>query len=79
MPPDGSILAVDRDARKVTHMLVRPRELVEEGGLAAVLVTGERKGKGRPLRDRRLARMAGAHVAYAALAYARVGHGVRGR
>ena len=44
MAADHAVLAVHRDAGKVAHMLVRARELVEQGGLAAVLVAGEREG-----------------------------------
>ena len=40
---DGAIFAVDRHARKVTDMLVGARQLVEQRGLAAVLVAGESK------------------------------------
>ena len=40
---DGAVLAVDRYAGKVTDVLVGARKLIEQGGLAAVLVTG--KGK----------------------------------
>ncbi len=36
-------LLVDRDAREIAHVLVGARELVEQRGLAAVLIAGERK------------------------------------
>ena len=38
---DGAVLAVNSDAREVAHMLVGTRQLVEEGGLATVLLSGE--------------------------------------
>ena len=40
---DGAIFAVDRHAGKVTDVLVGARQLVEQRGLAAVLVAGEGK------------------------------------
>ena len=40
---DGAILAVDRHAGKVTDMLIGACQLVEQRGLAAVLVAGEGK------------------------------------
>ena len=42
---DGTALAVHRHARKIAHMLVGAGELIEQGGLAAVLVAGQRKGQ----------------------------------
>ena len=44
---DDAVLAVDRDPGKVADMLIRSRELVEQGGLAAVLVADERIGQQR--------------------------------
>ncbi len=38
---DGAVLAVDGDAREVAYMLVGPRQLVEKGGFAAVLLSRE--------------------------------------
>ena len=69
---DGAIFAVDRHARKVTDMLVGARQLVEQRGLAAVLVAGEGKmqrcalghgrlrgaGRIRPLAECRMLRRA---------------------
>ena len=52
MATDHSVLAVDGDPGEVPHMLVRPRELVEQGGLAAVLVAGQGEGEHRPLGER---------------------------
>ena len=46
MVADGTVLAVDRDAREVAHVLVRARELVEQRGLAAVLVARQGKADG---------------------------------
>ena len=45
MTLDGTALAVHRHARKVAHVLVGAGELIEQGGLAAVLVAGQRKGQ----------------------------------
>ena len=50
MVADGAIFAVDRDAGEIAHMLVGTGELVEEGRLAAVLVTYEGKRELRILR-----------------------------
>ena len=43
---DGTALAVHRHAREIAHMLVGTGELVEQGGLTAVLVASQRKGEG---------------------------------
>ena len=43
--PHRAVLAVDRDAGEIADVLIRPRELVEQGGLAAVLIPHERKGE----------------------------------
>ena len=51
MPADHAVLAVHRYAGEVAHMLVGAGELVEEGGLAAVLVAHQRKAQSRPLRQ----------------------------
>jgi hypothetical protein len=42
-PFDGAFLAVDRDARKIAHTLIRSRQLVEQRRLAAVLIAGKRE------------------------------------
>ena len=49
MVADGSVFAVDRDAGEVAHVLVGTGELVEEGGLSAVLVANEGKRELRVL------------------------------
>ena len=68
---NGTALAVHRHARKVAHVLVRAGELVEQGGLAAVLVARQRKGQGLILRQGMLALLG---VVLAALAKTRVLH-----
>ena len=50
VPADGAVLAIDRDAREVADVLVRARELVEQRGLAAVLVAHQREGERAGLR-----------------------------
>jgi len=45
-----AILAVDRDAGEVAHVLVGPGQLVEERGLSAVLVACQCKGERCALR-----------------------------
>ena len=47
-----ALLFVDSDAGEVADMLICACELVEQRGLAAVLVAGERKGNRRALRQR---------------------------
>ena len=42
---DGAVLAVHRHAGEVAHVLVRASQLVEQRGLAAVLVAHQRKGQ----------------------------------
>ena len=44
-----ALLLVDSDAREVADVLICACELVEQRGLAAVLVAGERKGDRRAL------------------------------
>ena len=44
-----ALLLVDSDTGKVANMLICTCELVEQRGLAAVLVAGERKGDRRAL------------------------------
>ena len=43
LPPDRAGLLVYSDAGEVAHMLIGAGELIEEGGLAAVLVAGQRE------------------------------------
>ena len=43
---DSTALAVHRHAWEIAHMLVGTGELVEQGGLTAVLVASQRKGEG---------------------------------
>ena len=69
--PDDAVLAVDGHAGEVAHMLAGAGELVEERGLAAVLVAGEREGEHRAGGKRMLIRL---DVVLAALAQT----GVRG-
>ena len=45
VPFDGAVLAVNGHAGEVAHMLVGTRQLVEEGCLAAVLLSGKGKGQ----------------------------------
>ena len=47
-----ALLFVDSDAGEVSDMLICACELVEQRGLAAVLVAGKRKGNRRALRQR---------------------------
>ena len=56
MVADGAVFAVDRHAGKVTDVLVGARQLVEQRGLAAVLVAGEGKVQRRALGHGRLCR-----------------------
>ena len=53
---NGAVLAVDRHAGKVTDVLVGARKLVEQRGLAAVLVTGKGKMQRRALGHGRFCR-----------------------
>ena len=71
MPLDGTALAVHRHARKVTDVLVGTGELVEQGGLTAVLVARQRKGQGLILRQGMLPLLG---VVLAALTKTRVLH-----
>ena len=68
---DGTALAVHRHAREVAHVLVGTGELVEQGGLTAVLVARQRKGQGLILRQGMLPLLG---VVLAALAKTRVLH-----
>ena len=52
VPADGAVLAVDRYARKVSHVLVCAGQLVEQRGLAAILVAHQRKGERFVVRQR---------------------------
>ena len=45
MPLDDTVLAADRHAWEIADVLVRAGELVEEGGLAAVLLSRQGKGE----------------------------------
>ena len=49
---DRSVLSVHCNAGEIADVLVGAGELVEQGGLAAVLIAHEGKGQGRPLRER---------------------------
>ena len=69
-----SILPVHRYAREIAHMLVGSRELVEKGGLAAVLISDQGKGQKGPLRKGMLIRPV---VVFSTLTVARVLHGPR--
>ena len=51
VPADHAVLAVHRHARKVAHVLVGARQLVEQRGLAAVLVAHQREGERGALRQ----------------------------
>ena len=53
MLADLAVLAVHRHAGEVAHVLVGAGELVEQGGLAAVLVARQREHQGRVLRQGR--------------------------
>ena len=68
---DGTALAVHRHTRKVADVLVGTGELVEQGGLAAVLVARQRKGQGLILRQGMFPLLG---VVLAALAKTRVLH-----
>ena len=52
MAADGAAFAVDGDAGEIAHMLIGAGQLVEKGGLAAVLVAGQGKGEGRAVGQR---------------------------
>ena len=67
---DDAVFAVDGDTREVAHMLVGARQLVEEGGLAAVLLSGEGEGELGAFGQRGLV---GLVVVNACLTQARVG------
>ena len=53
MASDDAVLAVHRHAGEIAHMLVGAGQLVEQGGLAAVLVAGQRKVQRLALGDGR--------------------------
>ena len=53
---DDTVFSIDSHAREVAHMLVGARQLVEECGLSAVLLSRERKGQGSAFRQRILVR-----------------------
>ena len=48
---DGTAFAIHRHAREIAHMLVGAGELIEQGRLAAVLVSGQCKGESRAVRQ----------------------------
>ena len=52
MTAKRSVLAVHRNTREVAYVLVRTRKLVEECGLAAVLISHQRKRQDRALGQR---------------------------
>ena len=52
MTADRAVLAADCDTREIAHMLIGTGELVEEGGLAAVLVAHEGEGQKSIVRKR---------------------------
>ena len=54
MPFDGAVFAVDGDTREVAHMLVGACQLVEECGLATVLLSGKGEGELGAFGQRRL-------------------------
>ena len=54
MAADAPVLAVHRDAGEIAHVLARSSELVEQRGLAAVLVAHERERHGLALGQRML-------------------------
>ena len=51
MAADDAILPVHGDAGEVAHMLVGTGQLVEQGGLAAVLIAYQGKGQRRAVRQ----------------------------
>lgn len=65
-----AVFAIDGYARKVAHMLVRARQLVEKCRLAAVLLSGESESQLRAFEKRRFVRLV---VVDARFAQARVG------
>ncbi len=73
--PDDPVLPVHGDPGEVAHVLAGPGELVEEGGLAAVLVAHQGEGQGGPLGE--LLPLAGL-VVLAPLPQAGVVGGLRG-
>ena len=53
LAPHLAHLLVHRDAGKIAHVLIGPGELVEQGGLAAVLITDQRQDHALPPLPRR--------------------------
>ena len=51
MAPDHTVLAVHGHSRKIAHVLIRSRQLVEQSGLSAVLIAHQSKGQFGPLRQ----------------------------
>ena len=70
MALDHAVLAIHGDAGEVADVLVGPREHIEEGSLAAVLLAGESENQFRTLGERVFVVLG---VVFAALAEARVG------
>ena len=52
MPADHAVLAVDRYAGEIAHVLVRTRELIEQRGFPAVLIAHKRESQQRSFRQR---------------------------
>ena len=50
--PDDAVFPADRDAGEIAYMLIGAGELVEQGGLSAVLVADQRKGQRCTIRQR---------------------------
>ena len=69
MIPDWPALLVHRNPGKISHVLVRPGQLIEQCRLAAVLVPGQRKGQGSVSRKRMLPSL---HMVLASLSESRV-------
>ena len=75
MAADDAVLAVDRYTGEIAHVLVGTGQLVEQGGLSAVLVSDQGEFEQRTLGKRALV---GLVVIFASLAKSRVGmRGVR--
>ena len=63
LPADLAVLAVDRHAGEIAHVLVGAGQLVKERRLTAVLVADERKAQQRAVRQR-LARALGVELSF---------------
>ena len=53
LAPHLAHLLIHRDAGEIAHVLIGPGELVEQGGLAAVLITDQRQDHALPPLPRR--------------------------